>query len=840
MSGGTLELGVNVGNHNYSTFSMANNVAVNGGAVYVNDAFQHLTGTVNISASGATMGSTYIDYSTNVDGNGDVKGLFIDGPLTGSGNLALKQSGYDTGHNYDGSVVYFTNSGTGTYNGTITVYNQDAASGSGGYLFLVGNNALAQATISLSGTIGAAGDNLPGARFGTSTLLFGAGNNTEPASSAYTIGGLAGSAPLLLADTLVSPTGFSTGNPVALTVGGNNQSTAYSGALSGAGSLIKAGTGQLLLSGSSTFTGGITVTSGTVQAGNAFAFGAGPLTVNAGVVDLNGINVTVGAISGSAGGLITTTTGGLTTLTSNTAGAGSYAGVISDGAGQVAFVKAGAGTEALTGVNTYSGGTTINAGILQISSTNSLGAISGTATINSGGTLEALNAIQTSRTFALNGAAGFNADSGIFEIDSALTDGTSAVTLVKGGPGILDLTASNSYSGGTVINAGTVQISTSSNLGAPSGAATINNGGVLEALNAIDTSRNFLLSGSATFQPDSGVFEIDGAVNDGNPVGTLVMNGAGVLDLTASNGYSGGTVINTGTLQVNADNNLGASSGGVTIGNPGTLEVLPGDSIATARNFALTGTGTVQVDPGASYSISGNIADGAGPGSLNKSGSGTLTIAGIASNTGNVNVNQGTLIVSGSLSGGGPVTVNSGGTLGGATGVFNTGGTINGPVTVAQGGTIAPGAQQTFAGTVLTINNNLTLSGAANVALNLDGSNNNNADYLAVGGTLTLDPSSTDTLTLTILGAVPASPQSLTYIIAIYGGESGTFGSVVLKGDPAVFQSINYDYQELNEIAVTLSIPEPGTYGTLLSGAALLLAIQRARRRKAWNNHDSP
>jgi fibronectin-binding autotransporter adhesin len=270
--------------------------------------------------------------------------------------------------------------------------------------------------------------------------------------------------------------------------------------------------------------------------------------------------------------------------------------------------------------------------------------------------------------------------------------------------------------------------------------------------------------------------------------------------------------------------------------------VLAGDTISTGRSFALSGTGAVQVDNGSSYSISGQISDGTSSGSLTKSGNGTLTLSNANNNySGATSVNGGTLIVSGAVSG--SVTVNSGATLGGATGVINAGGTVNGSVNVAQGGTLAPGAGQTFAGTAFTIGDSVTMSGTSTLAINLS-SSSNTADYLYIGNNLILDSGTTDTLTLNVLGAQPTGAGTYTYIIAFYNlnqngsGESGTFGNnIVLNGDAAIFDGINYNYNDggYETIAVTLTveaIPEPGTWGMLLSGAGMLIAIQRVRRRK--------
>ena len=192
--------------------------------------------------------------------------MFIDGLVTGSGNLTVQDKGEQTGNAWNTSCAVFTSQGTAaqnTYSGTVTV-NPFIISGSGGsYLYLVGTNVMANATITL------AGDNLPGsARMGISTLLFGDGNVDGPGY--VTIGGLAGSGSLLLADTILftGGAGYSNGIPVALTVGYNNSSTTYSGVMSGPGSLIKVGAGTLTLTGANTYTGNTTVSGGTLELPN--------------------------------------------------------------------------------------------------------------------------------------------------------------------------------------------------------------------------------------------------------------------------------------------------------------------------------------------------------------------------------------------------------------------------------------------------------------------------------------------------------------------------------------------------------------------------------------------
>jgi autotransporter-associated beta strand protein len=152
--------------------------------------------------------------------------------------------------------------------------------------------------------------------------------------------------------------------------------------ITGAGGLTKAGAGVLQLTAANTFRGDTTVSSGTLTLGNSLALQNSALdTSGAGAVSITGFNaLTLGGLKGSTnlGSFITTGYyGSLYSLTLNP-GAGvtnTYSGAITDGSA-LGLTKTGAGTQVLTGVNTYSGATTINGGRLQVDSTGSIGSTS--------------------------------------------------------------------------------------------------------------------------------------------------------------------------------------------------------------------------------------------------------------------------------------------------------------------------------------------------------------------------------------------------------------------------------------------------------------------------------
>ena len=200
---------------------------------------------------------------------------------------------------------------------------------------------------------------------------------------------------------------------------------------------------------------------------NSSALGdpSGPLTVSGGTLDLDGNSLTVGSLSGGPDGAITDTAAGYRTATLTVAQAGdtSFGGAIEDGRnGQTpALVMDGAGTLVLTGANTYTGGTGIDGGTLELADSGALGY--GGLTIDDGGTLDLWGATQAISSLTLaNGSVGggsITAD-GSLELESgtisANLGGWGALT--KSGSGTVILSGTDACTGGTQIEAGTLQV----------------------------------------------------------------------------------------------------------------------------------------------------------------------------------------------------------------------------------------------------------------------------------------------------------------------------------------------------------------------------------------------
>jgi autotransporter-associated beta strand protein len=193
------------------------------------------------------------------------------------------------------------------------------------------------------------------------------------------------------------------------------------------------------------------------------------------------------------------------------------------------------------------------------------------------------------------------------------------ITLTGAGTGALVLTGNNTYTGGTTISAGTIQINSATSLGNQSGTATIGNG-IVQATANITTTRNFQLSNAnSRISVDAGrTFTISGLLSDGATAGTLNKIGAGNLTLTGSpNTFTGGVNVNAGTLTA-AVGSLVNIGGTITVNNGGTLMM--------SGNGRHIGANTTVALNGGTFATCGFSEPNGGPSGQATSAIGPLTL----------------------------------------------------------------------------------------------------------------------------------------------------------------------------------------------------------------------
>jgi fibronectin-binding autotransporter adhesin len=196
----------------------------------------------------------------------------------------------------------------------------------------------------------------------------------------------------------------------------------------------------------------------------------------------------------------------------------------------------------------------------------------------------------------------FTISNGSADVDMAISAQIINGALTKTGLGTLSLSGANTYSGGTNINGGVVQVNSSGALGS-SGTITFG-GGTLQytAANTTDYSSRFSTGASQAISIDTNGQDVTFASNLTSSGGSLAKSGAGTLELTGNNTYDLGTTVTAGTLLVNNVAGSGTGTGNVTIDSAATLSG-SGIIAPTANNASVSVQGLLNV---------GNAADTAG------------------------------------------------------------------------------------------------------------------------------------------------------------------------------------------------------------------------------------
>jgi len=574
---------------------------------------------------------------------------------------------------------------------------------------------------------------------------------------------------------------------------------------------------------------------------------------------------------GLAANTITFTTGtinhsGSLTVTGSATGDTTIAAVI--GANVTNVTQSSATSPlVLSGNNVYSGTTAINAGTLRLGAANVIPDGSGksnvavTGTFDLNGFSETVNgltgngtvdntAISTSGTLTVTTSSVFN---------GVLRNSGAALALVKAGNSDFTLTGSNSYGGGTIINAGRLFINHSSAF-TPNGSVQVNGGtfvvnadgtpsysqgitlasGGRLALRKAATLSNVTLptSGAVVFNSDdqntvgiglgknlalTGDLTIQVGGAEGTP-GDVTMSGAisgtgglvktqtGNLILSStSNSYNGNTTISAGTLRLGAANVIPNGSGKGNVAVTGTFDL---NGFSETIN-GLTGTGIVDNTAASTAAVltvssnsefGGTLQNSGANLALVKTGESDFIMSGTSTYRGGTTINAGRLFINNSsaLTSNGSVQVNNASTL-----VVNANGapTFNQAITLASGGRLSMRKAATLS--------NVTLPTSGSVVFNSD---DQNTVGIGLGKNLALS----GTLTIQVGGA-----QGVPGDVTLSGIISGSGGLVKTQTGRLILSAANSYSGPTTISAGTLALPSGSTASpiTVASGAKLGLTL---------------
>ncbi|MNX34842.1 Extracellular serine protease precursor [compost metagenome] len=344
---------------------------------------------------------------------------------------------------------------------------------------------------------------------------------------------------------------------------------------------------------------------------------------------------------------------------------------------------------------------------------------------------------------------------------------SGAHNLGKTGAGTLTLTASNTYSGNTIVSAGGLTLTGGSSI--PDGsavslssAATLTLGGGNETIGSLVGTGNVVLGYNLTTGGNNASTNFSGVISG---TGSITKTGSGTLTLSGSNTYTGSTTVNAGILALSGASAIHDASA-VTVSSGATLSLNASEtvgSLAGAGNVSLNGFTLSSGGNNTSTTLSGALN---GSGGFTKTGSGTLTLSGS---------NSGTFTGTTTVSGGGALSVANDGNLGSGTlSIDNSVLSITGAITIDNSIALTGNAiiNNTAAATLSgAISDSGSLSKAGNGQLSLTGTSSYGGSTTVSAGTLAVNGALNGTSAVLVSsGATLRGSGSVTNLVVSNGG----------------------------------------------------------------------
>ncbi len=829
----------------------------------------------NVAPSKTTFNNNVLNYViTGGSGYGIAGGSLV---MNGTGTVFMQTPNTYTGvTSINSGIINYQNGAAFGVSSAITVASGASAQVQGNITSAGSQNV----TLSGSGALNATGalENVSGSNSSSSPIVLAADSViSSDAGSLSLSGGVTGVGNLFLqsgttGDGAITLSGGTINNTGMITNNGLGTGSVFISSVIGPNvtGILQNSPDTLTLSASNAYTGMTTITSGTLlvtaTAGTATPLGASSVYVGPNAaLNVGFASLAIGNTISGPGTINYNTLGAGGANTNNTSNLSGFTGTLNLGPGGGKLQLGQAAGQAISSsatINVLSGATLFETGATIAAPINLYG-----GAIGEGYGQIRYNNSTTSGTITLYNSTSLGDTGGhTGTVAGPVVDNGNGYGITIEGGGVIEYTATNTYSGQTLITTGSLELgnanavqdstvqpgipgpNTASDLTFLAGIGTFNLGGLTGAspVALVDT-------GAAAVTLDIGLDNAS-TVYSGtlSGIGAITKVGTGKLILSGESTYSGITTLANGILNVFSAANPGVSGplGDSAASNPGSI-VLAGGTLqfSSANQFDYSGRFSTAADQDYYIDPNGQVVTFATPlsssgGALSindSSGGGALVIASNSTYTGPTTVTSGNLVLSGSLNGTSGVSLAN---LVGGTAEFSGTGVVAANIAVGNevgeqnSSIIRPGAPAVSSDTltlgtgVLTVTGTVTIDSDGEYVFDLDstggGAGNGSAELIAAA--VSLDPASQFLLDDIAMSQGALNPGDTFTVISTSNGLSGTFGN--LADNARLTDGPNTLIATYSPDGLTLAvIPEPETWALILSSFGMLLGIQKLRKR---------